>query len=53
LASIIRLSAVLVDRFSNRDIVGCEHSSAPLSGRRPTAILKAGSSRSASQSLAS
>jgi glutathione S-transferase len=47
------LSAVLVGRFSSRDIVGCEHSSAPLSGRRPTAILKAGSSRKASQSLAS
>ena len=33
--------------------VGCEHRSAPLSGSRPTAILNAGSARSASQSLAS
>ena len=32
---------------------GCEHRSAPLSGSRPTAILKAGSARSASQSLPS
>ena len=39
--------------FSNRLMVGCEHRSPPLSGSRPTAILKAGSARSASQSLPS
>jgi hypothetical protein len=32
------------------NMVGCEHRSAPLSGSRPTAILKAGSDFSASQS---
>ena len=40
-------------RFSSRHMVGCEHSSAPLSGSRPTASLNAGSARRASQSLAS
>jgi hypothetical protein len=53
IAAIIRLSAVAVGRFPSRHIVGCEHRSAPLSGSRPTASLKAGSARSASQSLAS
>ncbi len=51
--AIMRLSVVFVGRFSRRHIVGCEQSSAPVSGRRPTAILKAGSKRKASQSLAS
>ena len=40
-------------RFSSRLMVGCEHRSAPLSGGRPSAILKAGSDLSASQSLPS
>jgi hypothetical protein len=53
MAAIIRLSAVGPGRFSSRHMVGCEHSSAPLSGSRPTASLNAGSARSASQSLAS
>ena len=53
MAAIMRLSAVIVGRFSSRHMVGCEHKSAPLSGKRPTAILKAGSARSASQSSAS
>ena len=53
MAAIIRLSAVTVGRFSSRHMVGCEHRSVPLSGARPTAILNAGSARSASQSFAS
>src|SRR3954471_6781930 len=53
MAAIIRLSAVTVGRFSSRHMVGCEHRVLPLSGARPSAILKAGSARSASQSLAS
>ena len=53
IAAIMRLSAVDPGRFSSRHMVGCEHSSAPLSGSRPTAILNAGSARNASQSLAS
>src|SRR3954447_11075082 len=53
MAAIMRLSAVAVGRFSSRHMVGCEHKARPLSGRRPTAILKAGSLRRASQSLAS
>ena len=53
MAAIIRLSAVALGRFSSRHMVGCEHRSGPLSGGRPTAILKAGSARSASQSFAS
>jgi hypothetical protein len=40
-------------RFSSRHMVGWEHRSAPFSGSRPTAILKAGSERSESQSLPS
>src|SRR5712691_1170005 len=51
IAAIIRLSATRPGRFSSRLMVGCEHRSAPLSGSRPTAILKAGSDFSASQSL--
>ena len=45
MAAIIRLSAVMVGRFSSRHMVGCEHRSGPLSGARPTAILNAGSAR--------
>ena len=52
-AAIMRLSAVAPGRFSSRHMVGCEHKSSPLSGNRPTASLKAGSVRRASQSLAS
>jgi hypothetical protein len=43
IAAIIRISAIGPRRFSNRLMVGCEHNSAPPSGNRPTAILKAGS----------
>ena len=53
IAAIIRFKAVAPGRFSSRHMVGCEHRSSPLSGRRPTAILNAGSVRSGSQSLAS
>jgi hypothetical protein len=53
IAAIIRFSAIGSGRFSSRHMVGWEQSSAPLSGSRPTAILKAGSVRRASQSLAS
>jgi hypothetical protein len=53
IAAIMRLSAVGPGRFSSRLMVGCEHRSSPLSGSRPTAILNAGSDRSASQSLPS
>src|SRR4051812_7966456 len=45
MAAIMRFRAVTVGRFSSRDMVGCEHKSAPLSGPRPRAILKAGSQR--------
>ncbi len=45
--------SILDGAFSSLDIVGCEHSGAPLSGNRPTAILKTGSCRSESQSSAS
>lgn len=50
IASIMQMSIVFVGRLSRRHSVGCEQSSG---GRWPTAILKAGSSRKASQSLAS
>ena len=53
IAAIIRLSAVGPGRFSSRLMVGCEHRSAPLSGNRPTAILKTGSDLSRSQSVPS
>jgi len=53
IAAIMRLSAAGPGRFSSRVMVGWEHRSAPVSGSRPTAILKAGSLRSTSQSLAS
>jgi hypothetical protein len=53
IASTMRMSAVGPGRFSSRDMAGCEQSSVPVSGKRPTAILNAGSSRKASQSLAS
>ena len=36
MAAIIRLSAVAVGKFSSRHMVGCEHSSVPASGSRPT-----------------
>jgi len=36
IAVIMRLSAVAPGRFSSRLMVGCEHSSRPLSGSRPT-----------------
>jgi len=49
----MRMRVIFVGRFSSRNMVGCEQSSGPVSGKRPTANLKAGSSRSASQSLAS
>jgi hypothetical protein len=53
IAAIMRLSATGPGGFSSRVMVGCEHRSAAVSGRRPTAILKAASLRSTSQSLAS
>ena len=53
IAAIMRLSAIGPGRFSSRLMVGCEHRAGPLSGRRPTASLNAGSRRIASQSLAS
>jgi len=34
-----------VGAFSQRDMVGCEHRSSPVSGKRPQASLKAGSFR--------
>jgi len=39
--------------FSQRDTVGCEHRSWPLSGKRPQASLKPGSVRRWSRSSAS
>src|SRR6266536_2366570 len=53
IAAIMRFSATAPGRFSSRLMVGCEHRSAPLLGSLPTAILKAGSDLSASQSLPS
>ncbi len=53
IAAIMRFSAVAPGRFSSRLMIGCEHRSSPPSGKRPTAILKAGSDLSASQSLPS
>ena len=47
------MAAIGPGRFASRHMVGWEHKSAPRSGSRPTAILKAGSARRASQSLAS
>src|SRR6202795_585191 len=38
--------------FSQRETVGCEHRSRPVSGKRPHASLKAGSNRSRSRSSA-
>ena len=35
IASIMRMSVVVVGRFSRRHIVGCEQSSGPVSGNRP------------------
>jgi hypothetical protein len=51
MAAIIRLSATVPGRFSSRHMVGCEHRSAPLSGSRPIASLKAGSAHRASPVL--
>ncbi len=53
IAAIMRAISPLDGAFSSRDMVGCEHSASPVSGARPTAILKMGSSRRASQSSAS
>jgi len=44
----MRMSVVFVGRFSRRHIVGCEQSSSPVSGKRPTAI----SSRIVAQGVA-
>src|SRR5438105_1097586 len=40
IAAIMRLSPTGPGRFSSRLMLGCEHRSSPLSGSRPTAILK-------------
>src|SRR5262249_53159540 len=48
-----RMTSRRFGAFSQRDMVGCEHRSSPLSGNRPQASLKAGSKRSRSRSLAS
>ena len=53
IAAIIRAISIFLGAFSSRDMVGCEHSAAPLSGSRPTAILNTGSARRLSQSSAS
>ena len=53
IAPIIRAISPFDGAFSSRDMVGCEHSAAPVSGRRPTASLNAGSARKLSQSSAS
>ena len=53
IAAIMRAISILDGTFSSRYIVGCEHSGSPVSGARPTAILKMGSSRRLSQSSAS
>src|SRR3954447_8305154 len=42
-----------VGAFSQREMVGCEQRSLPVSGRRPHASLKAESQRSRSKSLPS
>lgn len=53
IAAIMRAISIVDGAFSSRLMVGWEHSAAPVSGARPTAILKIGSWRSASQSQAS
>ena len=53
IAPIMRAISIRRGAFSSRDIVGCEHSGAPLSGACPTAILNTGSSRSVVQSFVS
>ncbi len=50
IAAIIRASSIFEGVFSSRDMVGCEQRAGAVSGRRPTASLKTGSLRSASQS---
>jgi hypothetical protein len=52
MAAIIRAISTFDGAFSSRDMLGCEHSAFPLSGRRPTAILNTGSERKLSQSAA-
>lgn len=47
------MSARVSARFSIREIVGCEHSAAPVSGSRSRARLNAGSARRSSASLPS
>ena len=53
IAPIIRAISIREGAFSSRDMVGCEHKGAPVSGSRPTASLNIGSSRKLSQSSAS
>ena len=50
---ISRIRSRSAGAFSQREMVGCEHRSVPLSGNRPQANLKAGSQRSRSRSSAS
>jgi hypothetical protein len=55
-STMARVSRIKVRRsgaFSQRDIVGCEARSSPLSDSRPQASLKAGSLRRSSRSSAS
>src|SRR5262249_55801368 len=46
-----RMTSRRFGAFSQRDMVGREHRSSPLSGNRPQASLKAGSKRSRLRSL--
>ena len=52
-AAVMRATSMRDGAFSSRLMVGWEHRSRPLSGARPTASLKRGSPRRASQSSAS
>ena len=47
MSMVVRTTLRSVGTFSQRDIVGCEHRSSPLSGKRPQASLKPGSSPAA------
>ena len=49
-AAVSRVASMRDGMSSNRLMVGCEHSSWPLSGARPTASLNSGSKRKLSQS---
>src|ERR671926_526595 len=49
----LRITSRSPGAFSQREMVGCEHRSTPLSGRRPQASLSAGSVRRLSRSSAS